>query len=190
MSRERRREVIERAALELFADRGYAGASMDELARRSGVSAPVLYDHFDSKRDLHQRLLERTRGELLAMWRESLAGDDPAAVRIPRSIEAWAHYVEANPYAARMYFRETTSDPEVRTVHRRIQREAERELGAILGGELNAEPVALEMAAVTMRSALTGLAIWWADHPDVTREQIVATALAVVWTGLERTLTV
>ena len=190
MSREGRREVIERAARELFAERGYAGASMDELARRSGVSAPVLYDHFDSKRDLHRRLLERTRGELLEMWRESLAGDEPATVRIPRSIEAWARYVEDNPYAARMYFRETTSDPEVQAVHRRIQREAERELGAILGGERGGEPLVLEMAAVTIRSALTGLAIWWADHPDVTREQIVATALAVVWTGLERTLTV
>jgi hypothetical protein len=89
-----------------------------------------------------------------------------------------------------MYFRETTSDPEVAAVHRRIQREAERELGEILGGERGGEPVALEMAAVTIRSGLTGLAIWWADHPEVTREQIVATALAVVWTGLERTLTV
>ena len=44
----------------------------DEIARRSGVSPPVVYDHFDSKLDLHRRLLERTRDELLAMWREQL----------------------------------------------------------------------------------------------------------------------
>ncbi len=37
-----------------------------------------------------------------------------------------------------------------------------------------------------MRSGLTGLAIWWMDHPDVPREQIVATAMNVVWVGLER----
>src|SRR3954468_18044925 len=50
---------------------------MDEIARRSGVTPPVLYDHFDSKLDLHRRLLERTRDELLAMWRAELAGDEP-----------------------------------------------------------------------------------------------------------------
>jgi AcrR family transcriptional regulator len=37
-----RREVIEQAATELFAERGYRGASIDEIARRAGVSAPVL----------------------------------------------------------------------------------------------------------------------------------------------------
>ena len=54
-----RREVIEGAATELFAQRGYHGAAMEEIAQRSGVSVPVVYEHFDSKKDLHRRLLER-----------------------------------------------------------------------------------------------------------------------------------
>jgi len=180
--------VIERAALELFAERGYAAASMDELARRSGVSAPVLYDHFDSKLDLHGRLLERTRDELLAMWRESLAGDAPAQERIPRAIGAWARYVEANPYAARMFFRESAGDPEAVAVHRRVQAESQASLGDILGGEQAGNSVGLEMAAVVMRSGLTGLAVWWLDHPEVSRDQIVSTAIDVIWIGFERVL--
>ena len=56
MSAASRREVIEQAATEVFAERGYLGASIDEIARRSGVSAPVVYDHFDSKIDLYRRL--------------------------------------------------------------------------------------------------------------------------------------
>src|SRR5262245_16559947 len=103
-----RRELIVRVATEAFAERGYQGASIDEIARRSGVSAPVLYDHFASKQDLYRTLLERTRDELLAMWREHLFSDEPAAVRIPRAIDAWAAYVEANPYASRMYFRDAS----------------------------------------------------------------------------------
>ena len=67
-----RREVIERAATEVFAEHGYAGASIDEIARRSGVTPPVVYDHFASKLDLFTRLLERTRDELLEMWVEQL----------------------------------------------------------------------------------------------------------------------
>jgi len=42
------------------------------------------------------------------------------------------------------------------------------------------------MAAEVIRSGLTGLAIWWADHPDVPRERIVTTAINAVWIGLER----
>lgn len=42
------------------------------------------------------------------------------------------------------------------------------------------------MAAEVMRAGLAGLAIWWSDHPDVPREQIVGTALNVLWIGLDR----
>jgi hypothetical protein len=42
------------------------------------------------------------------------------------------------------------------------------------------------MAAEVIRSGMTGLAIWWNDHPHVPREQIVATAVNVLWVGFER----
>jgi AcrR family transcriptional regulator len=185
--------VIEQAALEVFAERGYHGASVDEIARRSGVTPPVLYDHFASKLDLHKRLLERTRDELLQMWTEQLAGEEPAERRIPRALDAWARYVEDHPYAPRMYFMETTGDQEIEAIHHEVQAQAGAALGAILGREPGAEAIAgshdaqaLEMAAVVMRSALTGLAIWWSEHPEVAREQIVATAINALWLGFER----
>jgi AcrR family transcriptional regulator len=192
LSAAERREVIERAATEVFAERGYHGASIDEIARRSGVSAPVVYDHFASKGDLHRSLLERTREELLDMWRTALAGDDPAELRIPRALDAWARYVESHPFAARMYFQEPTGDPETREFHQRIQDQARSALAVILGSEPGSEhiagsdPQALELAAEIMRSGLTGLAIWWSDHPEVPRERIVEAAVNVIWIGFER----
>jgi AcrR family transcriptional regulator len=193
MTAEARREVIEQAALEVLAERGYHGASVDEIARRSGVTPPVVYDHFASKLDLHKRLLERTRDELLEMWREQLAGDQPAEQRIPRALDAWASYVQEHPYAPRMFFHETTGDPEIQAIHAEVQAQARVALGAILGREPGAEKVAgsaeeeaLEMAAEVMRAGLTGLAIWWNEHPDVPRERIVATAVNALWIGFER----
>jgi AcrR family transcriptional regulator len=187
-----RREIIERNATEVFAERGYHGAGMEEIARRSGVTPPVVYDHFDSKLDLHRRLLERTRDELLAMWSEQLRGEEPAEVRIPRALDAWASYIETHPYAARMFFQETTGDPEARAIHQRIQGQARTALGALLGAEpgaaniAGADAQALEMAAEVMRAGLTGLAIWWIDHPEVPRERIVETAVNAIWIGFER----
>ena len=193
MTAPQRREVIERVATEVFAERGYAGAAMDEIARRSGVSAPVVYDHFASKQDLYERLLERTRDELLEVWRDHLFTDEPAAVRIPRAIEAWAAYVETHPYASRMYFRDATGVPAVQELHREIHAQGRAVLGTILGRERGAANIAgaddreaLEMAAEVMRAGLAGLAVWWSERPHVPRERIVTVAVNVLWVGFER----
>jgi AcrR family transcriptional regulator len=193
MPAEARREVIERAAAEVFAARGYHGASIDEICRCSGVTPPVLYDHFRSKLDLHRRLLERTRDELLALWRQHLAGEESADQRIGRAVDAWARYVQEHPYVPRMFFTDTTEDPEAEAIHRQIRAQATAALGVLLGREVGAadatdpaERLGHEMAAEVVRGGLAGLAIWWSDHPEVPRERIVATALDVLWTGLER----
>ncbi|HEX7292281.1 MAG TPA: TetR/AcrR family transcriptional regulator [Conexibacter sp.] len=188
-----RRELIERAATRVFAERGYAGASIDEIARRSDVSPPVVYDHFASKLDLFTRLLERTRDELLAMWTQTLAGEEATDVRMRRAFTAWATYVGQNRFASRMYFQEATGDPDARAAHRAIQAQGRVALATILAQEPGAERLAdgtdrqaLEMAAETIRAGLAGLAIWWDDHPEVSRERIVVTAMNVLWTGFER----
>jgi AcrR family transcriptional regulator len=188
-----RREVIERAATKIFAERGYRGASIDEIARQAGVSAPVVYDHFSSKVDLYRRLLERTRNELLEMWREHLFGDEPQEVRIPRALDAWARYVEQHRDATRMLFREESGHPEAEAAHREIQAQARVALGVLLALEPSAgtlagspDQEAIEMAAEILRSGLTGLALWWYEHPHVAREQIVTTATNVLWLGFDR----
>jgi AcrR family transcriptional regulator len=188
-----RRDLIERAATEVFAEHGYQGASIDEIARRSGVTPPVVYDHFASKLDLFTRLLQRTRDELLTLWREQLAGDEPTELRMRRAFDAWARYVEQHRFASRMYFQETTGDARAHAAHRATQAQDLAALGAILGQEPGAERIAgaagaeaLQMAAEVIRAGLAGLAIWWDDHPHVPRERIVATAMNVLWVGFER----
>lgn len=54
---ERRRELVE-AALRVFSTGSYAGATTAEIAREAGVSEPILYRHFASKRDLYFACLE------------------------------------------------------------------------------------------------------------------------------------
>lgn len=177
----------------MFAERGYEGASIEEIARRSGVTPPVVYDHFANKLELFTRLLERTRDELLTMWVEQLGGADTTDARMRRAFDTWAQYVEENRFASRMYFQEATGNAQARAAHRAIQAQGRAALGAILGAEPNAErlaggadPEALEMAAETIRAGLAGLAIWWDDHPHIPRERIVETAMNVLWTGFER----
>jgi AcrR family transcriptional regulator len=193
MTAVQRRESIELAASEVFSEHGYHGASIDAIARRSGVSAPVVYDHFTSKRELHRGLLERHFGELRALWREQLAGDDPTDVRIGRSIDAWFAYLQAHPYAWRMLFRDTTGDPAIEAIHREVADASRAAVLPLLAREHAArtiagadDPVAMEMLWEVVRATLQGLALWWYDHRDVPRQDVVATAMNALWIGLER----
>jgi AcrR family transcriptional regulator len=193
MSAARRRETIEAAATELFSERGYRSASIEEIARASGVTPPVLYDHFSSKQELYRRLLERHFAELREIWREHFPGDGAPRERIARSFDAWFAYVETHPFAGRMLFRDTSGDPEVAAMHAAVAAESRDAVMQLFAGEPGAAAVAgsvsgegLEMAWVVLRGVLQGLAIWWCDHPGVPRSRVVATAVNSLWIGLER----
>src|SRR5919201_6218561 len=62
-----RRELITEAAGRLFGERGYEGTRLDDVAAAAGVTKPILYRHFASKRDLYLALLERHREDLPAL---------------------------------------------------------------------------------------------------------------------------
>ncbi|HEY2601488.1 MAG TPA: TetR/AcrR family transcriptional regulator [Thermoleophilaceae bacterium] len=195
LSAKARRELIEQAATELFAERGYHGASIDEIARRSGVSPPVVYDHFESKLALHRHLVDRHYAELRRVWRDNLPGPEPQEERIARSFDAWFAYIESHPFAARMLFRDTTGDPEVEAGRREVAAASREAIRPIMGDEPGAENIAgadvesLDMAWEVVRAVLQGLALWWAEHPHVPRKRIVATAMNSIWIGYERALT-
>jgi AcrR family transcriptional regulator len=58
------RSLLVRAARELFGERGYAGASIDEIAERVGVTTGGVYHHFPDKRELFRAVYEATEREL------------------------------------------------------------------------------------------------------------------------------
>jgi AcrR family transcriptional regulator len=190
-----RRDLVEAAATDLFAERGYRGASIEEIARRSGVTPPVVYDHFSSKRELYRCLLERHFAELRGIWREHFVGGAPPRERIARSFDAWFAYIEAHPFAGRMLFRDTSGDPEIAAVHAEVAAESRAAIMPLFVGEPGAAGLAgsldgagLEMAWIVLRGVLQGLAIWWSENPQVPRERVVATAMNALWLGFERVL--
>jgi TetR/AcrR family fatty acid metabolism transcriptional regulator len=77
-SRERKRGAILRAAVEVFAERGYFGARMREVAERAGVADGTLYLYFKGKEHILVSLLEEhTRAFLVRARRDAAALDDP-----------------------------------------------------------------------------------------------------------------
>lgn len=187
-----RRELIVEAAADLFAERGYRGASIEEIARASGVTAPVLYEHFASKRELYRELLERHFAELREVWREHFAGEGAPEERIARSFDAWFAYVEQHPFAGRVLFRYST-DPEIEAIHAEVAERSREAILPLFAAEPGAANVSgsvtgegIEMVWVVLRGVLQGLAVWWSEHPEISRERVVATAMNALWVGFER----
>jgi AcrR family transcriptional regulator len=66
MTSEERRAAIIRAAIQLFAEKGFRGTTTRELAAAVGVTEPVLYEHFRTKRDLYSAIIEEKANSGLA----------------------------------------------------------------------------------------------------------------------------
>lgn len=77
---ERSERRVLRAALGLFAEQGYHGTSIREIAQEAGLSVPGVYHHYRSKQEILVDLMVSVMDELLSRSRAALdaAGDDPA----------------------------------------------------------------------------------------------------------------
>src|SRR6202161_955008 len=65
LTAEQRRGQLFAVALELFAQRGYRATTMEDIATAAGVTKPLLYQHFASKRALYLELVHQVSDELL-----------------------------------------------------------------------------------------------------------------------------
>jgi AcrR family transcriptional regulator len=72
----KRREVLVDAALRVFAGGSYSGATTAQIAREAGVSEPILYRHFGSKRELYFACLDEAWARLRATVEDVVAEDD------------------------------------------------------------------------------------------------------------------
>ena len=176
-----RRGLIEDAAARLFAQRGYAATTVEDIVAEVGVSKPMLYRHFESKRELQMRLLERRRDELAAAPLDSfIHGEGEPAQRLPAMIDAWFAHVEQHPDTSRILFTDATGDPDVQALQRELRGRQRAADVALLREFAPRLPEAeLEPLGEIIRSSLTGLALWWLEHPDVPRAVPVAAVLRV-----------
>lgn len=181
-----RRRVIEEAAAKLFAEQGFARTRLDEIAAAAGVTKQLLYQHFPSKKALHLALLAKHREEILGVVNAGMSEPGALAERLPRMLDAWFTYVEEHPYASALLFRDTTGDPEVQAFYRENHAAARAVNVALLRAEpeLQIAEDRLEPLAELMRSATTGLAVWWGEHPDVPRRTIVDVTVELLARGL------
>jgi AcrR family transcriptional regulator len=104
MRGEERHQAIVRSAIHLFAEKGFRGATTRELAARVGVTEPVLYQHFKTKRDLYGAIIEtkaRQASERVHLLRP-FAGSGDDTVFFTRLAELILDRYEKDPTLTRL----------------------------------------------------------------------------------------
>lgn len=102
---ERRKQLLE-VARKVFASRGYHVVTMEDVAREAGVTKPILYDHFPSKRDLYRDLLEADLALLKDRLREALETSAGNRERIRASFQAYFDFVDEEGAGFRLLMQE------------------------------------------------------------------------------------
>lgn len=92
MPADQRRQQLFEVARDRFAHQGFHATSMDEIAEAAGVTKPVLYQHFPSKRALYVELLEETGRELLQNLAEATGRAGSPRERVELGFRAYFQF--------------------------------------------------------------------------------------------------
>jgi AcrR family transcriptional regulator len=122
---ERRRALVD-TALRVFAEGSYRGTTTAEIAREAGVSEPILYRHFASKRELYLACLDESWQALRAVWDRAIEDAQSSNEFLPAMSGCYLSIREAKHRVAELWMQatvEAADDPEVRKFLRRQLRE-------------------------------------------------------------------
>ncbi|MDT0305572.1 TetR/AcrR family transcriptional regulator [Streptomyces sp. DSM 44917] len=186
MSRAERERQILTVAEDLFAERGYAQATMDELAERVGVSKPVIYDYFGSKEGLLLALLTRVRGELYAATRPALDAAASPREGLRASLTAFFCFIDGHRAAWSVLNRESALvGAEALAAVERLRSQQAEFLGAFLVGAGAApDPATAAVYAQILVGAAERLALWQEHHPALTAEAAADHLMNALWNGM------
>ena len=187
-----RRAAILEAALDVFSERGFSDASLDDVAARGGISKALIYEHFESKRELQVVLLDTYMHDLIQAVVSAIAAVQTDEERLRAGIESYLVYSSERPAVLRLLTR-NVSDPVAGETIDRLREEAASAIASIMAQnapELHPGDPDLETTVAIVAHLMVGgiqfLASWWIDHPQVPRESVVELAMGVSWIGLER----
>ena len=166
--REEREGQILDIAAEEFGRRGYAHASIADIAQRAGISKPLVYGYFESKEGLFQACLTRA-GESLV---EAVAAAQ-TGVTITRAISTLAAIfdtIEPRPYAWSILFDATLPRGSAIYDSAAQYRRALIELGStgtreVLHAAGNTDALDASLLTDIWLSTVTTVVQWWLEHP-------------------------
>lgn len=184
MTGKQRREQLIRVGRQAFAELGFEGASVEEIAARAGVSKPVVYEHFGGKEGLYAVVIDREMVYLEQIVRESLQAGR-SRMRIEQAVMALLTYVEQETDGFQILVRDVL--PQSDRSYSTLLNDAVGQVSHILAQAFDRSGLRAE-TAVLYAQALVGMvsmtAQWWLDSRIATKEEVAAHIVNLCWNGL------
>jgi TetR/AcrR family transcriptional regulator len=132
---EQRKAAVLDCACTMFATGSYRGTTTAEIAREAGVTEPILYRHFASKRDLYLAVLEESWRRLRALWDEVVAAEEDPKVWIAAMGRAYFEAADPRLHSANLWIQsltEASDDPAIRAYLRKHMRDVHDYVAAVM----------------------------------------------------------
>ena len=185
MTAAERREQLIAIARGLFAERGFDGTSIEEIASRAEVSKPVVYEHFGGKEGLYAVVVDREVRSLLTMMQGALTAGHPRML-LEQAALALLDYIEEETDGFRVLVRESPVLSPAGNFSS-VMNDVAHQVEHILGSEFKArgyDPKLAELysQALVGMVALTGR--WWLEVRKPRKETVAAHLVNLAWNGL------
>jgi AcrR family transcriptional regulator len=165
---ERRRQLFDQA-LTLFAERGYAATTMDDIAEAAGVTKPLVYQHFDSKRALYLELLDSFSHALTERIVTAASAAEGPRGQVEEGMAAYFGMMVDNEQSFRLiYGRDVPDDPELGEALRRVEDTIAQAIDPLIDAGL--EPEHRLLLAYSVVGMVEGASRLWLgrDVPPIT----------------------
>jgi AcrR family transcriptional regulator len=185
MTAAERREQLVGISRGLFAERGFDGASIEEVAARAGVSKPVVYEHFGGKEGLYAVVVDREVRRLLEMMQDSLQAEHPR-VLLEQATLALLDYIEDAPNGFRILVRDSPIGSATGSFVSIISDVASR-VEYILVEEFEArgfDPEVAPLYAQMLVGMVGTTGQWWLDARKPEKQVVAEHLVNLAWNGL------
>jgi AcrR family transcriptional regulator len=181
------RQVLALAEV-LFTERGYAAASMDELAKRAGASKPVIYDLVGSKEQVFHAVMQITAEDVFQRVSRAVAAEPDPQQRLYAGALAFFEFVR-DRRAAWDHLLSGDDAPVTTAVAEIRRRQTDLVIALLRDGAVSAgyavDETLISAAAHAVNGAFEALAAWWHDHPDRTAEELALFVTTMLAPGLD-----
>jgi AcrR family transcriptional regulator len=180
---ERRRQLLD-VALDVFAADGFHATSMNDVAEAAGVTKPVLYQHFSSKRELYLELLDDVGTRLAKQIAEATAAAGSPREQVENGFAAYFRFVHDNRSAYLLLFGGgSRRDAEFADSVRRVEEHLARSIAELIEADVDADH------RRTLAYGLVGIAettcrLWVAEDLDHDPAILARQVADLAWSGL------
>ncbi len=183
--KERRQQLLD-VARSLFAEKGFDGASIEEIAHRASVSKPVVYEHFGGKEGVYAVVVDREMHYLLSSMTTALAEEAHPRLLLERAAIALLDYVEGSADGFRILVRASPVASSTGTFSSLLN-DIASQVEDILGVQFSSRGYDPKLAALYSQAlvgmvALTGQ--WWLDSRKPRKDEVAAHLVNLSWNGL------